>query len=41
LCGAIAAWLLIERINVKRSPEPAEGEPRPAAEEAAAELTAV
>ena len=41
LCGAIAAWLLIERIDVRRSPEPAEGQQRPGAEEPAAELTAV
>ncbi|MGZ4222197.1 MAG: MFS transporter [Solirubrobacteraceae bacterium] len=41
LCGAVAAWMLIEPIRVKRSPERAEGEQRPAAEEPAAELTAV
>jgi hypothetical protein len=41
LCGALAAWLLIERIDVKRSPEPARTEPAPEAEGAAAELTAV
>jgi MFS family permease len=40
-CGAIAAWLLIERRNVKRRPEPAQSEQPPAGEEAAAELTAV
>ena len=40
-CGAVAAWLLIEPMRVKRSPEPAEGEQRPAGDEAAAELTAV
>ncbi len=40
-CGAVAAWLLIEPMRVKRSPEPVEGEQRPAGDEAAAELTAV
>jgi EmrB/QacA subfamily drug resistance transporter len=41
LCGAVAAWLLIEPIRAKRGPQPAEGEQRAAGEEAAAELTAV
>jgi EmrB/QacA subfamily drug resistance transporter len=41
LVGAIGAWLLIEPIKAKRSPQPAEGEQRPTTEEAAAELTAV
>jgi EmrB/QacA subfamily drug resistance transporter len=41
LCGAVAAWLLIEPIRAKGRPAPAEGEQRPAADEPAGELTAV
>jgi hypothetical protein len=41
LCGAVAAWLLIEPIKVKRGAAPVEGTEQPADEEPARELTAV
>jgi hypothetical protein len=40
-CGAIAAWILIERIKPKTQPAPAEAQPASADQEPAPELTAV